>query len=443
MIRVRWLQGMPDNVRNSVVNARGLEQWIDGEPGAVLALDTLGVAPEQRDVLVFGGETRLAGKAQCAELAVENDLGSLRIRFADAIALVGAGHPAGRPCVILRDGRVLAGKVTARDLRFESEAGPALDLIVERLDRLVLRSGPPTKAPRIGALLDTSDGQRLALTGKDGPALAMVTAWGPMEVPFAQLRGLTALAEAPGFCMRLADGSRLCALFRDECLEVETVSFGKVKLSPWRVRAITPPKPDLADSETEAEPEIDQPHLVLDNGSVLVGEVREAKLHLNTPAGDLVLRPRQVRGLERVAERPGPGGQACFSAVLWNGDIAQGFLTESVLTIESGGRILRVPVREVARFVVPLPEVSEEVCVRVRELIAELGNSDWKKREAASEGLIKVGLAAKALVRQAASEAKDPEVRRRLQAVLEEFSGVKDPFGSAYKVDGDGVLQAL
>ena len=135
--------------------------------------------------------------------------------------------------------------------------------------------------------------------------------------------------------------------------------------------------------------------------------------------------------------------QPCFRAGLWNDDSATGYLAETVLTVESGGQLFKVPVRDVAGLVVPLPEISEAVRARVRALVGELGSREWKKREAASAELVRIGLAAKPLVRAAIAEAKDPEVRRRLEAVLDEINGVSEPAGQAFEIDENGVAQPL
>lgn len=74
--------------------------------------------------------------------------------------------------------------------------------------------------------------------------------------------------------------------------------------------------------------------------------------------------------------------------------------------------------KQVAEWEDP-PKLSPADQAAVRKLIAELGDGDFKVRDAASKALVARGCAAKPLVQAALEASPDPEVKSRAEQVLE------------------------
>ncbi len=417
----KWLRGLPTEVRRSIINLRG-RGWPARSSGTPLAaLESLGVPRGKIDLLVFGKRTRMRGTASCASLSVQTLFGKLSVPFKDVGALVGGRHAGGRARVFLRDGRVLGGRVSARKLRFTADAGPVMDLDPQALDRLVIRKARGDGDPPEGvvALLETVDGDRLAL--RDDPALRLpvVTPWGSLKVPLKEIHSLRPHEERPGYQLRLLDGSRFFALPEQTTISVKTHSFGDLKLHPARIRSILTVRANWGrkDKDDEADEEVSLPHLTLRGENVLVGRVELPSIHLVTSGRAVPLVPGQIRSLERV-----PGGpNAGFHAQLWGGDTVSGRLREAVLPVRVGKQLCRVPARVVVGVFVPVPALSRALRTRIAALIRDLDHEEWEKRQAASDKLTELGTVAKPLVERALRDAADPEARRRLRFLLEEM----------------------
>ena len=62
--------------------------------------------------------------------------------------------------------------------------------------------------------------------------------------------------------------------------------------------------------------------------------------------------------------------------------------------------------------------IDPAIATEIDDLIVQLGDSEWKKREHAIKRLLSTGMAAKPKVEKALSTNKDPEVIARLERVL-------------------------
>jgi hypothetical protein len=63
--------------------------------------------------------------------------------------------------------------------------------------------------------------------------------------------------------------------------------------------------------------------------------------------------------------------------------------------------------------------LDEKTTKRVKELIAQLGNEDFQKRDAAEKGLAELGRKIVPLLTEALEKTSDPEVEFRLAKLLE------------------------
>jgi hypothetical protein len=167
----------------------------------------------------------------------------------------------------------------------------------------------------------------------------------------------------------------------------------------------------------EDEPVLSYLELVEDQR--LVGRVTASTLTLLTEAGPLTLSPSVIRELRKV-EEDDEARPRVFEADLWGGGVVRGPLQSEVLPVEGEGFRWELPVRHVIRLVNPVPVTDAALMRRVGQLILELGNDQWKVREAATNALREMGALAHAGLREALKSAADAEVVRRLEELLQD-----------------------
>lgn len=419
------LADLPRDLRRTLANLRRRGSEEDARLRSVEQLTD--VAPAGDDQLAFGAGTLLRGTATCRRLGVRGAHGSVDVPFARVAALVGARCATLSPQVRLRDGQKLVGEIVTEGLRFEMSSGMGVDLDVARLDRLVLHAVPPASADAGDAegsdasfLVETFDGERIKARKKT-PALAVATAWGALQVPLDDLRHLgLAGPEDPGYVVALGDGSRFHAFLRDAPLEVESELFGTVRLSPHGIRRLLRPS-ETAHAEAEDPQEMAQPHLLLVGGDVLAGRIEADALHFLGAGGALPQPPDQLRHLRNLDEDAARGDAALprFHAELWGGGYVTGELREVLLPVRTACGRLTIPAREVLEAHVPTPVVPAALVPRLEQLVRDLGNASWARRETASKELARLGELARAALEKALRESQDPEVKRRARRLLD------------------------
>jgi len=422
--RFQWLSLLPAGVGGRVLNLGAGPGLGFASPSRVLR--SLGVSRGASDVLAFGRHTRLKGTATCEGIEVKGAFGSMKIELKDLAALVGPGCAVQRSCAVLRDGRVVTGRLAARGLRFKTRFGPVIEVPSRRLDRLMLRvmPGDGSTPEQAVALLETADGDRLALPADSRLRLPAITPWGPLDVGLDRIKSFGPICDSPGFLVCLRDGTRVQALLEPGELEVGTLGFGRIRIHPSQIHSVLRTSilegeggRDGGEGQKSVVDEILEPHAVFAGGNLVVGRVELKNLHLSTPCGPLPVRPPQVRVLE-VAKGPA-ARENVFRARLWGGGEICGRLAETVLPVRVGNNLWRIPVRQLTALHAPTPTISKELRARLLGLVADLGNEDWHRRERASRKLADIGMMAKGVICESLKKARDAETRQRLREVLE------------------------
>jgi hypothetical protein len=70
---------------------------------------------------------------------------------------------------------------------------------------------------------------------------------------------------------------------------------------------------------------------------------------------------------------------------------------------------------------VPIPIVAPATRARIAELVAQLGDRDWTRREAAVKALVQLGEVVRLPTEEAMRLSKDAEVKSRLEQVLHDL----------------------
>lgn len=417
----KFLRDIPRDVMRTVVNWSGGGGFVSGERPAIWTLpDDLDVEPIGADVLAIGEATRLKGKVSWDKLAIESAHGEVTLAVEQVAAIAGPRYLGGHSRVYLRDGQIVAGKLAAEKLSFKMTAGNAVAIDPTRVDRIVLGAKPDDGKmdPAAVAMVDTFAGDRLALGKASRLNLAAITPWGTRQLQLDSLRWLAVRAEErAGYEVVLDDGSRFFTLFDSNSVKLHSNLFGSIDVPATRIRYLTTeatPK-----SNDEDAPEIDQPYVLVEGDQIIVGTIDQPELPLMTPAGLIPLKPGQVRSLKRDSSDVKAGQPVTFIAELWDEGTASGTIDARALPVRVGDQVWQIPPSSIVEIVSPKPQLSDEQRAQIVNLIRTLGDPEWSKREAATTALGELGALAEPLLSQALRHTRDPEVRQRVEQLLE------------------------
>lgn len=416
-----WTRDLAREVRRSIVNLGGLSFGGWGGSQALVSLESLGVDPQAADVLAVGQQTRLHGTATCKAFEMQTHYGTLKVSWEKIAAVAGERFTGGKPRVFLRDGQVLNGEITIEDLQFTMNTGLKLDVASENLDRVVLRANTEDGKPaaEVAAMLETTDGDCLALVGAGDQRVAATTPWGDRVIALEEIQWMFATEDRVGHRLVLRDGSRLFAFLDASALSLSTLLFDVQQFRPVQVRRMSAVR--LKSPEESAAAEIAVPHVLLAGENVLVGQVDLPAVHFVTLGQKVPVPPNQIRLLRNVTGEVEMAGGPMFEAELWDGGTITGELTELVLPVRAADRVAKVPVHDVLEVRVPTPSVPDTMQSKIAQLIRDLGHPEYATRKAAKEALAEMGHLPKMQLNETLKTTSDPEVRRSVEELLEEL----------------------
>ncbi len=432
-----WVKDLPGNLRRSVVNFGrfgGDVCWEEVGLGKLLASLEPNTGPT--DILAFGSGTRLKGTATCGPFTLQTRFGTLQSSLDKIVALIGSRNHNGKAVVVFRDGQVLAGKLQMDRFLFTLNTGLQFDSPAARLDRLIMRapaSGTGGVAADKVALLQTSDGERIALAATTKQTIALVSPWGRFEFPLDDVVRISTLAEPLGHRVVLRDGTRLFGYLDAAPLVLATRSFGTLQVSPLALQEIR----GQQEEETVEDPSrLAVPSVVLAGENVLIGRVDLPALHIMASGQTLAVPPNQIRKLRAASDAAAdhdhdhgymvpdmvPGDEAVVEAELGDGSKIAGKLAEGMLPIRCSAGLRQVPARDVVEILVPTPSVTDATRNKIAGLIHDLGSDKFADRKAAAAGLLELGVVAQPQLSAALQETSDAEVRRAARVILKELS---------------------
>jgi len=411
-----WTRDLPADVRKAIVNRKTSGGSLS--VSADFSLESLDVTAGASDTLAVGEQTRLQGAAACSSMKIRTAYGEAELALDDVAAIVGRRRAGGRSRVFMRDGQVFSGELAVENLRFTMNTGVELTLDAERLDRLVLRAKPQDgqPAPKAFAILETVRGDRLAVARNDKLSLTLRTPWGQRSAPLDEILRLAPNEEPTGHRLALRDGTRVFAYLGNEPMRLSTITFGEQEFSPHELRSMVAIslRPDLFERDTEPN----APHARLAGDNVLIGQIDLESVNFMAEGQQIPVPPNQIRVLRNISEGDDRG--LLFEAQLWDGGSISGELAQMVLPFRTGDRVARIPAADLVEVHVPTPQVPEALRKKIADYIANLGNPDYKTRENASKTLAELGYLAKSQLVESLAQTSDPEVRRRIEKLLEE-----------------------
>lgn len=436
----RLLSGLPAALRSLVVNVK--TGGTSGPESLLGGIDTaaLGVERGRRDVLAISGDTRLVGDALGGGIRIEGEYGAADIPFSQIAAIEGANlgkRDAAR--VFLRTGEIFSGQVVSDGLQFQMASGGKVDLDLPSLDRLVLaeKEGDGDWS-RDGseALVETHSGDRIALSNASGVTFQGMSPWGKAEFPLSDLVWLAPVEDEPvGYIAELADGTRTFLFLGGGKLATTTKWFGPREIELSAVKSIVTRlalernqqrKGAVGTTPAQAVQPLDSPQTTYANltgGQRIVGPVQNETFTVLTQGGKVSVKPEEIRRLVNLVQEDATGGATSaepnFRIELWGGGVITGPLEETSVAFRKRGLTWNAPIGDVVELVNPQPTVAEGVRQEIARLVRQLGAEEWQVREEATRGLEGYGYLARALLLAELGTSTDPEVRRRIERILE------------------------
>jgi hypothetical protein len=375
-----WIADLPAEVRKTIAN---LGKTYAGEemPGGPMLQPLLdaaarwGVERGAADVLVQDEQSQLAGKLQGGEITADSRFGKRTIPLDEAALIVGGASGESPMRLYLRNGEILAGELTSKELRFKTANGLEAKLLPAQIHHLFLHAlpgdgaNPASAAARGTALVETHYGERLIARGKPGAKFQAATPWGTIQFTLDELQGLYLRRDPqPVYRLLLKDGSRLPVMLRDAEMDFETVRFGAIKLPAAALSQIRVVAARIAsasendDEEPSGEPKV--PYCTLAGDNVLVGVLADPQIHLQTTTGTLSVATARVQLVEQRE------GAASLFAIDTGGpepvvgtlaDDGQQSAGAASLAIRRGGQVWHLPAHHVVGYRVPKAEAAEDV----------------------------------------------------------------------------------
>lgn len=387
--------------------AYGLNDWFPAE--------FWDVAASSSDQLALGADSLLKGKAAAASVAVVREAGRASIEWDRLAAIAGPGHTQEpRGWLWLRDGQRWQGRLETPGLHFTLISGA--DLPLTQLDRIILTKSTEPSPALPHTLIELWSGERLAI--KPEGDLIGSSPWGRLAVPWTEIIAMQSQdSETLGGMLFLQDGTRLRMMPQPGKVTIQTTSLGAQDIDLSQLRHIITP---LAVKMPEDDNEPASSFVELTGDQRLVARVTSAMLTFSTTAGPIKLAPSNLRELHDISDDDATAGPQVFQADLWGGGHVTGILEESHVRVEGRGFAWDIPVRHLLRLSNPIPVTDNALLRRIGQLLQDLGDAQWKVREAASSALREMGPLARGSLQEALKTSTDAEVTRRLEELLQE-----------------------
>jgi len=341
-----FTKDLPKEMRRSLLNASA---GVSKSPAAGPLLksvndlaDRYDVEREAADVLILDEETQMTGRVKTKSFAIDTRFGKTEVPADDVAALEG-GAGVGRTMRLhLRNGEILVGAVTTQQISIEGEGGLGAKLTPEQINVLLFRRAaadgkPPGDAL---ALMRTHSGDRLAVSPRSDVVLEAVGAWGPIDVPLAEIRQLRVRRQPqPIHRLVLNNGTQLDVMLGGGDATIRVARFGEISLPPTTIARLTHVSGWTTGNAESKGPE----HAAGRSYCVLIGENRvvgdlTGQLEFVADAGSIAVDAEKVFQLERSNDDDG-----VFHVQLADGRELSAVLKNSLVQLKVGSQIWRVP----------------------------------------------------------------------------------------------------
>lgn len=371
---------------------------------------------EAHDTIIRSNGDPTYGTILASEYAIETFYGRIELPAGKVVGMVCDAETPRQVRAALVDGQIVAGRIANESIGIQLAAGGKLDVPLDRIAQWSYRisEARPDEAPFAGPTMQLRTGDRLRFD-PDSLDLALLTRHGRVEIePGAVMEVAMDNPDNGVHRATFVNGSMLGGMLEPADVSVSLLLGPRLEMSRDLLASVV--------FSREEKPNEMLAHLVLTSGSELFGRVVSERISVETAYGTAEYAPENIRS---IALSPAHLNRAVVTA--WDGSVLRGRLSPETLRfrIEPGPE-LTIYVGQIASLVRMQTAPPEEVIRRVRELVAQLGAESYQDRQAASKELVRLGAGVAGLLRDHLDDA-DPEVRHRVEDVLEQLGAKDDP----------------
>ncbi len=361
------------------------------------------------DVIVLANGDPLAGTITNEAFTLQTLLGELTLPAAKVVGMAqGAG---GTARFALVGGQIISGRPATESLTLLRGRSGKLTIPLEKTKQWSFRISAqrPADEGQIGPHVVLRTGDRLCLRAEELD-LRLRTRQGVVALEAARL--VEIVMDNPGNAVHrvtFLNGSSLGGILEPARLRLPLTIGREITVSRHlvaRMQFAEAPEPD--DTLTR---------VMLSNGDELYGTLVDRECRLETNFGPVDVKLASVRQI-----RFSPQRLRRAVVEMWSGTVLRGRLDGERLgfRVAPGTTLVLSPAHLVA-VARPAAMRADQVRERVEVLVARLGAESYTDREAATQDLIKMGATIAPLLRRF-TDSNDPEVRQRLQYILERVS---------------------
>jgi len=368
---------------------------------------------ESADSVVTAHGDPIYGKIENESFVLDTLFGPMTLPAKQVLGMAAISGQERQFRVLLAGGQIIAGSMAAANkLKLTMPAGGDLAVPFQDIQQAAYRisTDRPEEAAFGAPIMVLRTGDRVAFDGA-AIALRLKTSHGAIDVKAEDLLSIT--MDNPGNGIHRAtflNGSQLGGFLEPENIPLTLMLGPKLTIPRNLISEIR-----LAPDE---KPDGTLDSVRLSNGDELFGRLATEDLTVQTDYGVVKLRPENIKSMTFSTTHLGRAAMT-----LWDNSTLRGQCTPQVLSFQI------VPGPTLDLYIGLCVEITrsqalppKEIRDKLQKLLGQLGAESYKDRQAASEELLKMGKGIVPILQKHLS-ASDPEVRQRIEDVIEKLGG--------------------
>ena len=400
------MKDLPPSVRARIVNMR--------VGGGCVGVDL--TRSESGDTVMIAAGGPKYGRITNKSYRVRTVIGELTLPAEHVIGMAVVPGDGERVRFALADGQVVSAEPPGYNIAMDLPTGGTLQIPFKRITQWSYRidKSRPVEAEVSAPRVRLRTGDRLTLDVA-GLILKFRTRYGLLDVPAASLVRITMDRPSNGVHHAMfLNGSHVGGLLEPRRISLklklgQTVALDRHMLTELNFAEEDKPQPGLA-------------HVVLTNEDELFGEFAEGRVVVTSEFGTVAVKPINVKGMSFSSARVG-----WATLTLWDNSRLIGHVGGQTLAFGiRPGPTVHIHPGQLVTVQCPNALPPNRIIIEARKLIALLAAESLTDRRDAQERLIQLGSGIAPLLRQNA-HTSDPEVRRRIEDILDAVGSPLDP----------------
>jgi hypothetical protein len=395
-----YLGDLKSAVRKMIVNVRfgGLD---------FIELNRSGKA----DLVMLRSGDPVFGTVTNTEFVIDSAFGPLTLPTDRLIGMAAKPNVRGVFQAVLADGQLVCGTLAEQTVELTVPAAGKQSIPFSDIQEwsFQITSKRPDEIPFNGPQLVMRTGDHLAFNA-DSVDLKLRTRSGTVPLDADALLSIDLDNPAQAVHrVKFLNGSILAGIVEPPSFDVELTLNAKRTLQRNNVAQIL-----YATEESRPTP---LTRIDLNNGDQLYGRLAEESLQINGKYGPVSVKPANMLSLQTVPTQSG-----WVRLTMWNGSVLLGELGQETLKfVIDPGPTISIDAAQLIAIARPDAMPPEDIRKKVDELIGRLAAESFEDRQKAQKELVDMGPSILPLLKDNLG-GNDPEVRRRLEEIVESLS---------------------